>query len=157
MTEARDLEIRIGDEVVAPTTGWGMEWVDRRHGVALARRDDETVPLLVEGSGGRWTVTLRGRRIPVEARTWRERVLAEAETAARTQDGPVTVTATLPGLIVAVAVAAGDDVEAGSPLLTIEAMKMQNEVRAPRAGRVIEVSVASGQAVATGAVLLRLD
>lgn len=156
MREARDLEIRIGDEVVAPATAWGMEWVDRRHGVALARRDDETVPLLVEGSGSRWMVTLRGRRIPVEARTWRERVLAEAETAGLTQDGPVTVTATLPGLIVAVAVAAGDDVEAGSPLLTIEAMKMQNEVRAPRAGRVIEVSVASGQAVATGAVLLRL-
>jgi biotin carboxyl carrier protein len=156
MSEPRDLEIRIGDEVIRPAAAWGLEWIDRRHGVALARRDGETVPLLVEGSGSRWTVTLQGRRIPVEVRTWRERVLAEAEVAARTHDGPVTVLATLPGLIVAVGVAVGDEVEAGSPLLTIEAMKMQNEVRAPRAGRVIEVSVASGQAVATGAVLLRL-
>ena len=45
----------------------------------------------------------------------------------------------------------------GAPLLTIEAMKMQNEVRAPRAGPVIEVAVAAGQAVATGASLLRLE
>jgi biotin carboxyl carrier protein len=43
------------------------------------------------------------------------------------------------------------------PLLTIEAMKMQNEVRAPRAGVVIEVSVRAGQTVATGAPLLRLE
>ena len=56
----------------------------------------------------------------------------------------------------AVAVSAGDEVEAGASLLTIEAMKMQNEVRAPRAGRVVEIVVASGQTVATGAALLRL-
>ena len=65
--------------------------------------------------------------------------------------------ATLPGLIVAVAVAAGDEVDEGAALLTIEAMKMQNEVRAPRAGRVIELEVAPGQTVATGAALLRLE
>jgi biotin carboxyl carrier protein len=68
----------------------------------------------------------------------------------------VTVKATLPGLVVAVAVQAGVDVAEGDPLLTIEAMKMQNEVRAPRAGQIVEVSVAAGQTVATGAPLLRL-
>lgn len=83
--------------------------------------------------------------------------MAEAERAAAVHAGPVVVKATLPGLVVAVSVSEGDDVEEGSPLLTIEAMKMQNEVRAPRAGRVIELEVASGQAVATGAALLRLE
>ncbi len=65
--------------------------------------------------------------------------------------------ATLPGLVVAVGVAVGDEVAEGATLLTIEAMKMQNEVRAPRAGTVIEVAVAAGQAVATGASLVRLE
>jgi biotin carboxyl carrier protein len=102
-------------------------------------------------------VTLRGRRIPVAVRTWRERLLADAETASRVHSGPTAVTATLPGLVVAVAVAIGDEVEEGTSLLTIEAMKMQNEVRAPRAGRVIELTVEPGLAVATGAVLLRLE
>jgi biotin carboxyl carrier protein len=46
---------------------------------------------------------------------------------------------------------------AGEALLTIEAMKMQNEVRAPRDGTVGEVVVAAGSAVATGQLLLRLD
>ena len=80
---------------------------------------------------------------------------AERETAAR--GGPVDVKATLPGLVVAVAVAEGDVVAAGQGLLTIEAMKMQNEVRAPRAGRVTRLSVAAGSTVATGALLIRID
>ena len=50
-----------------------------------------------------------------------------------------------------------DEVAMGEPLLTVEAMKMQNEVRAPRSGRVIEVSVQAGETVATGAPLLRLE
>ena len=95
-------------------------------------------------------------RIPVTVQSWRERVLAEAETEGTAQAGPVEVRATLPGLIVAVAVAPGDEVDEGAALLTIEAMKMQNEVRAPRAGRVIEWRSprADGR---TGAALLRLE
>jgi biotin carboxyl carrier protein len=152
-----DNETRVGDEVIAPAAGWRLEWVDRSHGVARLVDEQRSILVLVEGAGTDWTVTLRGRRIPVTVRSWRERVLAEAETRARVHDGPVEVRATLPGMIVAVAVAEGDDVEAGTSLLTIEAMKMQNEVRAPRAGRVLDVVVSAGQTVATGAALLRLE
>jgi acetyl/propionyl-CoA carboxylase alpha subunit len=152
-----DHEVRIGDSLVAPADGWRLEWVDRGHGIARLRGPDRSVLIVVEGSGTDWIVTLAGRRVPVTVRSWRERVLAAAETEAGSHAGPVHVTATLPGLVVAVAVAPGDAVEAGAPLVTIEAMKMQNEVRAPRAGRVLEVSVAAGQAVATGAALLRLE
>lgn len=136
---------------------WRVEWEDPGHGLARVAGPTGVVAAIVEGGGSEWFVTLRGRRIPVTVRTWRERILAEAERATRVHGGPTVVKATLPGLVVAVAVAPGDEVEEGSPLLTIEAMKMQNEVRAPRAGRVIEVSVASGVAVATGAQLLRLE
>jgi biotin carboxyl carrier protein len=152
-----DFEVRIGDERVTPADGWRLEWVDATRGMARLVGGERSIPILVEGQGPDRVVTLHGRRVPVSVRSWRERVLAEADTAARAQGGPVQVKATLPGLIVAVAVAAGDDVEAGASLLTIEAMKMQNEVRAPRAGRVAEVVVASGQIVATGAALLRLE
>jgi biotin carboxyl carrier protein len=134
-----------------------VEWEDRERGIAHLVADGRSIPVLVEGSGSDWVVTLRGRRIPVTVRTWRERLLADAETAARVQSGPMAVKATLPGLVVAVAVSVGDEVEEGAPLLTIEAMKMQNEVRAPRAGRVIELTAESGLVVATGAVLLRLE
>ena len=150
-------EIRVGGEPAEAADDWRLEWDDRRLGVARLIGPDGSLPVLVEGADSEWAVTLRGRRIPVEVRTWRERVLAEAESATRDDAGPIDVKATLPGLIVAVAVSAGDEVEEGMPLLTIEAMKMQNEVRAPRAGRVIEVVVGAGQTVATGAALLRLE
>jgi acetyl/propionyl-CoA carboxylase alpha subunit len=152
-----ELEVRIGDAVVAPPDGWALEWVDPAHGVARLVGEDGSIAVLVEGGGEGWVVTLRGRRIPVTVRTWRERLMAEAATATQAHAGPVTVKASLPGLVVAVAVEAGAEVAEGEALLTIEAMKMQNEVRAPRAGRVIEVAVVAGQTVATGAALLRLE
>ena len=152
-----DFEIRVDGEPVVPAAGWRLDWNDAVHGVARLRNGDRSIPVVVEGSGSDWHVTIHGRRVPVSVRTWRERLLAEAATDAQVHTGPVTVSATLPGLVVAVAVAVGDDVEEGASLLTIEAMKMQNEVRAPRSGRVIEVSVAAGVTVATGASLMRLE
>lgn len=152
-----DLETRVDGEPVELPPGWRLEWIDQGHGVARLTDGDRSLLVLAEGQGSEWTVTLRGRRIPVTVRSWRERALAEAETEARAHSGPVEVRATLPGLIVAVVVATGDEVEEGAALLTIEAMKMQNEVRAPRAGRVLDVVVSAGQTVATGAALLRLE
>jgi acetyl/propionyl-CoA carboxylase alpha subunit len=152
-----DHEVRVAGQPVTPAEGWTLELHDPARGIGRLVNGADTLPVLVEGSGADWVVTLRGRRIRVTVRTWRERMLAEAETEAAAHAGPIEVTATLPGLIVAVAVAVGEEVAEGTPLVTIEAMKMQNEVRAPRAGRVIAVSVAPGQAVATGAALLRLE
>jgi biotin carboxyl carrier protein len=53
----------------------------------------------------------------------------------------------IPGRVIAVAVAAGDAVQPGDPLLVVEAMKMQNELRAPRAGVVERVAVGAGTTV----------
>lgn len=153
-----DLELRINGEPVHPAEGWTLHWLDRGAGVVLLRRADGSASryALVEGSGRDWVVTLAGRRIEVEASTWRERVMAEAEVAARAHAGPIDVRATLPGLVVSVTAVEGGEVGEGDALVTIEAMKMQNEVRAPRGGHVAEVAVAAGQTVAAGALLVRL-
>jgi len=152
-----DYEPSIGGAAVAPADGWELTWVDEAAGVARLSDGSRSELCLVEGSGSDWVVTLRGRRIPVAVRSWRERVLADAESASRGHGGPVEVRATLPGLVVSIEVQEGDEVADGAALLTIEAMKMQNEVRAPRAGRVAAVAVAAGQAVAAGATLLRIE
>jgi biotin carboxyl carrier protein len=150
-------ETRIGEREVTPGPGWSLEWLDRRAGIARVQKAELAAIVLVEGSATAWTVTLRGRRIPVTIRTWRERILAEAEVAAAAHAGPVEITATLPGLVVAIETSEGASVQMGAPLLTIEAMKMQNEIRAPRAGRVASVLVSAGETVAAGQVLLRLE
>jgi propionyl-CoA carboxylase alpha chain len=59
----------------------------------------------------------------------------------------------MPGLVVRLAAAVGDEVEAGRPLLWLEAMKMQHEVRAPVGGIVVELSVHEGQQVDVDTVL----
>ncbi|MBI1962314.1 MAG: biotin/lipoyl-binding protein, partial [Candidatus Rokubacteria bacterium] len=66
--------------------------------------------------------------------------------------GGQTLVAPLPGRITHVAVKSGDAVRTGDPLLVIEAMKMENELRAGAAGTVAEVRVAPGQAVNAGDV-----
>lgn len=142
---------------IPPTSGWTLEWVDRRRGIGRLTNGEASRPVVVEGAGSEWFVTLAGRRIPIMVQTWRERLLAEAREAAGDSGAPVDIRATLPGLVVAVNVAEGDEVEAGAALLTLEAMKMQNEVRAPRAGRIAALGVAPGEPVATGVLLLRLE
>jgi biotin carboxyl carrier protein len=68
--------------------------------------------------------------------------------------GAQTLVAPLPGRVTHVAVAPGDAVERGDTLLVIEAMKMENELRAGAAGQVAEVRVQPGQAVNAGDVLV---
>jgi biotin carboxyl carrier protein len=152
-----DLQVEVEGSPADEAAGWELTWLDRERGVARLSNGRRSRTALVEGDGSEWIVTLAGRRIAVSVQSWRERMLAEARLAAVDAGGPVEIRSTLPGLVVAINVAEGADVEAGEPLLTIEAMKMQNEVRAPRAGRIGLVAVAAGQPVATGVLLVRLD
>jgi biotin carboxyl carrier protein len=151
------LRVQVAGQVVEPDVGWEVRWLDRARGIMRLSNGARSVTALVEGQGSDWAVTLAGRRIQVTVQTWREQMLAEGEGEAVARGGPGEVGATLPGLVVAIAVEEGSEVEAGQALLTIEAMKMQNEVRASRAGTVAAVAVEPGEAVATGALLLRLE
>jgi biotin carboxyl carrier protein len=63
----------------------------------------------------------------------------------------------MPGRVVRVLVGPGDEVEARQPVLVIEAMKMENELRAPRAGRVKDVAVEQGASVEAGRVLVVIE
>ncbi len=68
--------------------------------------------------------------------------------------GAVPVKAPMPGRIVRVLVVVGDRVAARQPVVAVEAMKMENELRSPRDGVVTQVLVAPGAAVESGAVLI---
>jgi biotin carboxyl carrier protein len=70
--------------------------------------------------------------------------------------GPTEIRAIIPGRVAAIRVAPGDVVAAGQPLLVIEAMKMQNELRAPRAGTVERVAVSEAATIDNGDLLVVL-
>ena len=104
------------------------------------------------GARGRYVLRINGRRFAVDALDERTRAIRDLADANRPASGPGPVRAPMPGLIVRVHVAAGETVRAGQPLLAIEAMKMENELRAPAAGTVRAVQAVPGTAVEKGAV-----
>ena len=71
--------------------------------------------------------------------------------------GADAIVSPMQGTVLSVAVADGDAVEAGQVLCIVEAMKMENEVRAPHGGVVSELSVAAGEPVAAGQVICVLE
>jgi 3-methylcrotonyl-CoA carboxylase alpha subunit len=118
--------------------------VDARPVEAHARRDGEI--LTVDLGGRAYAFRLRDARAP-------KRVHRPVDE--RAHRGAVH--APMPGLVVEVLVKAGETVEAGRPVMIVEAMKMQNAVAAPVSGRVVSVTVGSGTAVESGALLLTLE
>lgn len=70
---------------------------------------------------------------------------------------PPEVTAPLPGIVSDVKVREGEEIEAGTTLVVIEAMKMENPIKTPAAARVTKVHVTKGQEISHGALLVSLE
>jgi pyruvate carboxylase subunit B len=106
---------------------------------------------------GRYTLWVDGYRFEVEALDERTRAIRDLSAANAAPTGPAPIIAPMPGLIVRVNVSVGDRVEAGQGIVVMEAMKMENELRATAAGTVWSINVTSGTAVEKGALLVELD
>lgn len=105
---------------------------------------------------GQWRVLVDGERHEVVVEDERLRRLKALGTKSATPAGDIQIKAPMPGLVVKVLVVEGRPVAANQPVVILEAMKMENELRAPRAGRVKSIRVQPGQTVDQGQVLLVL-
>jgi len=113
---------------------------------------DGLVSILLDGRSYEARVTLQDREalVEIDGHVFAFEKNAPSPGAAavrRATTGRADVKAPMPGKIVKLLVAPGDTVAAGQGLLLFEAMKMQNEIRSPLAGRVTDVRVREGQAV----------
>lgn len=133
-------------EAVPGTSDWVLVIGDAVHRVTARR----------EAARGAWTVQVDGWTVEAEALDERQRAI-KALQGASTPSGPAPVVAPMPGLIVRVAVAPGDEVAAGQGVVVMEAMKMENELKAAAAGRVRAVHAVPGTAVERGQVLVELE
>jgi biotin carboxyl carrier protein len=106
---------------------------------------------------GRYTLWVDGYRFETEALDERTRAIRDLSAASAGPVGPAPILAPMPGMIVRVSVKVGDTVEAGQGVVVMEAMKMENELRATAAGTVRSVEVAAGTAVEKGALLVALE
>lgn len=123
------------------------------------------------GIGHIGELDVHGRRlVEVIVDGWRFEYLVEDEARAALRDRasrdrgdhlgagePLEIRAIIPGRVASVSVTPGDRVEVGQTLLAVEAMKMQNELRAPRAGTVTRVAAAAGAAVELGDLLVVIE
>ena len=107
-----------------------------------------------EGARGRYVLRIDGRRYFADALDERTRAIRDLADATRPNLGPVPLVAPMPGLIVRVHVAVGDVVQAGQPLIAIEAMKMENELVAPADGTVRAIHAVPGSPVEKGTTLV---
>lgn len=103
-----------------------------------------------------YDVLVGGTQYQVQVQDERARRLAQADRTVRAPAGELAIKSPIPGLIVRTLVAPGQVVAEGETLLILEAMKMENELRAPRAGVVHDVRVEAGAQVALGQVLATL-
>ena len=113
------------------------------------------VDLTVEGTPPDLGAVASGHRSYVRVESERMRSAEQAKKGTR-DGGEKLVKSPMPGRVIKVLVAKGDAVELGQSLLVVEAMKMENEIRAKAAGTVAEVHVAVGATVEGNAKLVTL-
>lgn len=145
--------VRVGDSLLTAH----LEQVDGTP-VHLVRVG-ESVHRVVAARGetrGAYVLWIDGHRFAVDAVDERTRAIRDLTAAASGAQGPRPLVAPMPGLIVRLHVGVGDEVAAGQPLVSMEAMKMENELRSLSAGRVTAIPVTPGQPVEKGAILVEL-
>ncbi len=145
----RTFVVRDGVEVAA-------ELVLVRNGAYSLLLGVESLPVVASGTNDDLTLTLGSETWRTSVADERESLAAAAMGGGSAKRGSGLVRAVMPGIVREVMVRTGDAIVRGTPLLILEAMKMQNEVRADADGTVAEIHVKAGTAVAKGDPLVTL-
>jgi glutaconyl-CoA/methylmalonyl-CoA decarboxylase subunit gamma len=119
------------------------------------RVDQSVVDLWMEGSPPSVGIVARGLRFYAKVESDRMRALSAA-LGPRPGAGEGTVTSPMPGRVLKLLVSEGDVIKAGTPLVVVEAMKMENELVAARDGAVKKIFVTAGQTIEGGARLVEV-
>jgi biotin carboxyl carrier protein len=118
--------------------------------------DNQSVEALVEFRDGVYQILMLGDQYEVDVQDERQQRLLSASSGFAEHQGEVTVRSPMPGLIVEVRVAEGQQVEKGASLVVLESMKMENDIKAPKAGTVSKITVRKGDSVEQNKPLLTL-
>ncbi|MGV3730321.1 MAG: biotin carboxylase N-terminal domain-containing protein [Sphingopyxis sp.] len=125
--------------------------------LVVAEIDETELAVKVAKTRTGWRMTTRGRIHDVRVLPWHVAPLTQHMIEKIPPDLSKFLICPMPGLLVALHVGEGDKVEAGQPLATVEAMKMENILRAEKAGVVKAVNAAQGDSLAVDAVILEME
>ncbi len=114
----------------------------------------ESFEAMAEEREGTWNVLMRGHLYDVEVVDERTQLLRARAGAVIPETGEISIKAPMPGLVVAIQVEVGQEVEAGQNVIILESMKMENELKAPRAGRIERINVKPRESVEQNQILV---
>jgi biotin carboxyl carrier protein len=138
-----------------------VAWEGEAHEVDLQKPTPEAYQMLIDGES--WEAgcvpTAEGFLVDVVGVPTDVQVVDPRRKALRLAAGQAggMVTTQMPGRIVRILAKAGEAVKKGQPVLVVEAMKMENEMKSPVDGTVAEILVVEGQAVEAGTKLARIE
>ena len=131
-----------------------IDWRQPEPGIYSLLVDRSSYEVFIEENDDHLTVHLLNRTFRVRAADARRR---RAGSSAEAVDGTARIVAPIPGRVTRILKEEGSTVERGEGVIVVEAMKMENELRAPRAGTVVSVAVAEGDGVEGGALLATIE
>jgi len=156
----RDLEVELGPDGILvdgePVSAdiAEMDGTDV-HSLLLSGRSHRI--LARRNGSGEWGLYLSGQHFLARVEDDRTRTIRELAGSKEASLGPKALRAPMPGLVVKVEVEEGDEVDVGQGLVIVEAMKMENELKAETAGRISHILVEAGQAVEKDQVLVEFE
>ena len=116
--------------------------------------NNESFEALVENQDDIWKVSMRGNQYEVTVVDERTRLLRSRSGADLGGGGGGTIKSPMPGLVVAIPVEIGQEVEKGDNIIILESMKMENELKSPCAGRVNRITVSPGDTVEKNQIMV---
>lgn len=153
---------RIGVLPIYHRRGFDLEIEGRRISATLTLLSETSYHLDVDGRVYPIQLAKDGDEIFIhlDGRSWRVVVVDSLERASLGAEGSShssSIAAPMPGTVVAITRRVGDPVEEGETILTIESMKLQTAIKAPRDGVVVEVNFEEGAMFPKGAILVRFE
>ena len=134
----------------------GQSSVGGRYSLLIAGKSYEVFARRVnraDEAGYRYEILIAGQRFEIAVEDEREKALTGSIQAAH-ESGDAEVRAPMPGLVLGLPMEPGAEVERGQTVVILEAMKMENDLASPIAGKVKEIRVSKGQTVNQGDVLV---
>ena len=160
-SEKHEIEIhRDGRRVVANVDGrrYDLDVSEAEPNTFLIKDGNRVFEAMVSGpteASGPIAVTVRNHHIDV--RLWDPKRLRGSSSDAAAMEGIADIRSAMPGKIVRILANVGDKVEKGEGIIVVEAMKMQNELKSPKAGHIKEIRVSLDATVSSGDVLVVIE
>jgi propionyl-CoA carboxylase alpha chain len=133
------------------------DWMPGMSEATATGPDGEKYGLIVERDGPHWVITTRGAAtralvLPLRLASHESRMIEKIP-----PDLSKMLICPMPGMLVKLHVAEGEEVQPGQPLATVEAMKMENILRAEKEGTIAKINASEGESLAVDAVILELE